>query len=419
MRFLRQYGGLRREMYVVFFGRVVTNMGALIWPMLTLILKNKMGMSASEIASLLLLLGCVQLPCMILGGKLADRFPKRNIIIVCDLVTVASYMVCAFLPVSGPMVALMFLAGVFAQMEWPSYDALVADISAPAERERAYSLNYLGANLGIVLAPILGGFLFENHLNLAFAISSAATFSSTVLIFLLIKNTAPAPGEAPGAAYEAGREGQSTWGVLRENRVLLLFLSCQAVWSLVYSQFNFLLPLNMEQLYGAKGAVRFGMLTSVNAVVVIVGTPLITGWFSRRLHDTGRLVWGQLLIAAGFLMYVFIQGAVPLYFLSMAVFTVGEIFGTLGSQPYITRRIPASHRGRVASITSIFSGTFSTISQKGVGALADAWPMRAVWLVVALLGFLNVCGYLVLCRRDKKAFPLLYSEGMPPQTLKG
>ena len=419
MRFLRQYGGLRREMYVVFFGRVVTNMGALIWPMLTLILKNKMGMSASEIASLLLLLGCVQLPCMILGGKLADRFPKRNIIIVCDLVTVAIYMVCAFLPVSGPMVALMFLAGVFAQMEWPSYDALVADISAPAERERAYSLNYLGANLGIVLAPILGGFLFENHLNLAFAISSAATFSSTVLIFLLIKNTAPAPGEAPGAAYEAGREGQSTWGVLRENRVLLLFLSCQAVWSLVYSQFNFLLPLNMEQLYGAKGAVWFGMLTSVNAVVVIVGTPLITGWFSRRLHDTGRLAWGQLLIAAGFLMYVFIQGAVPLYFLSMAVFTVGEIFGTLGSQPYITRRIPASHRGRVASITSIFSGTFSTISQKGVGALADAWPMRAVWLVVALLGFLNVCGYLVLCRRDKKAFPLLYGEGMPPQTLKG
>lgn len=413
MRFLRQYGGLRREMYVVFFGRVVTNMGALIWPMLTLILKNKMGMSASEIASLLLLLGCVQLPCMILGGRLADRFPKRNIIIVCDLVTVASYMVCAFLLVSGPMVALMFLAGVFAQMEWPSYDALVADISAPAERERAYSLNYLGANLGIVLAPILGGFLFENHLNLAFAISSAATFSSTVLIFLLIKNTAPAPGEAPGAAYEAGREGQSTWGVLRESRVLLLFLGCQAVWSLVYSQFNFLLPLNMEQLYGAKGAVWFGMLTSVNAVVVIVGTPLITGWFSRRLHDTGRLAWGQLLIAAGFLMYVFIQGVVPLYFLSMAVFTVGEIFGTLGSQPYITRRIPASHRGRVASITSIFSGTFSTISQKGVGALADAWPMRAVWLVVALLGFLNVCGYLVLCRRDKKAFPLLYGESTP------
>ena len=75
MGFLKQYMGLRKELYIIFWGRVVTNMGALIWPMLTLILKNKMGMSASEIASLLLLLGCVQLPCMILGGKLADRFP--------------------------------------------------------------------------------------------------------------------------------------------------------------------------------------------------------------------------------------------------------------------------------------------------------------------------------------------------------
>ena len=407
MNLLRQYTGLRREMYVVFFGRVVTNMGALIWPMMTLILKNKMGLSASRIASLLLLLGCIQLPCMILGGKLADRFPKRNIIIACDLITVVSYMVCAFLPVQGPTVALMFLAGVFAQMEWPSYDALVADITAPAERERAYSLNYLGANLGMVLAPILGGFLFENHLNLAFFISSVATFSSTVLIFCFIRNVQPVHSEATSAAYETAREGQSTWEILRENKILLMFLCCQAVWSLVYSQFNFLLPLNLEQLYGATGAMWFGMLTSVNAVVVIVGTPLITAYF-HRFHDTGRLVWGQLLVALGFFMYVFIQGMISLYFVSMVVFTVGEIFSTLGTQPYITRRIPASHRGRVASITGIFSGVFSTVSQKGVGALADAWPMRAVWLLIALLGFLNVCSLICLRAKDKRAFPLLY-----------
>ena len=54
------------------------NMGALIWPMLTLILKNKMGMSASEIASLLLLLGCVQLPCMILGGRAGRQVPQAQ-----------------------------------------------------------------------------------------------------------------------------------------------------------------------------------------------------------------------------------------------------------------------------------------------------------------------------------------------------
>ena len=45
MNLFKQYAGLRRELYIVFWGRVVTNMGALIWPMMTLILKNKLGIS--------------------------------------------------------------------------------------------------------------------------------------------------------------------------------------------------------------------------------------------------------------------------------------------------------------------------------------------------------------------------------------
>ena len=409
MRFLRQYGGLRREMYVVFFGRVVTNMGALIWPMLTLILKNKMGMSASEIASLLLLLGCVQLPCMILGGKLADRFPKRNIIIVCDLVTVASYMVCAFLPVSGPMVALMFLAGVFAQMEWPSYDALVADLSSVNDRERAYSLNYLGLNLGLVLAPILGGFLFAEHLNLAFLISSIATFSSTILIFFFIKDITPVQEESVISQYEQAKSDQSIWKILSKNPLLYLFLFCGGLWSLVYSQFNFLLPLNLEQIYAEQGAVLFGTLTSVNAVVVIVGTPLLTKWISG-LQDVSRLLIGQLLVLIGFSFFVWAQNLLVFYFVAMVIFTLGEIVQTIGQQPYLTRRIPASHRGRFSSFYTIFAGAFQLSGQQVVGQMADTLPMSRVWFCILCVGAVNLFAYVLLRKGDEKAYPLLYTR---------
>ena len=143
MKYIRQYMGMRKELYVLFWGRVVTNMGALIWPMMTLILKNKLGYSATKIAAILMILGFVQLPFTLLGGKLADRFNKRNLIIVCDLVTVVSYFVCAFMPMSEKLVPILALAAIFAQMEWPSYDALVADLSSAEDRERAYSLSYL------------------------------------------------------------------------------------------------------------------------------------------------------------------------------------------------------------------------------------------------------------------------------------
>ena len=42
-----QYGGLRRELYVLFWGKAATNMGAMIWPMLTLILSNKLKAGGS------------------------------------------------------------------------------------------------------------------------------------------------------------------------------------------------------------------------------------------------------------------------------------------------------------------------------------------------------------------------------------
>ena len=39
-KFIGQYRNLNREIYVLFWGRIVTSMGSLIWPLLTLILKN-------------------------------------------------------------------------------------------------------------------------------------------------------------------------------------------------------------------------------------------------------------------------------------------------------------------------------------------------------------------------------------------
>lgn len=371
MGFFKQYMGLRKEMYILFWGRVVTNMGALVWPMMTLILKNKLGYSASEVATIMMVLGFVQLPCMVLGGKMADHFNKRNLIILCDLVTVATYFLCYFLPVDRKMIPLLTIAAIFALMEWPSYDALVADLSSSKDRDKAYSLNYLGTNLGLVLSPILGGFLFADHLNLAFLISSIATLSSTVLIFL--------------------------------------FIICGGLWSLVYSQFNFLLPLNLEQLYSAQGAVLFGTLTSVNAIVVIVGTPLMTKWVSK-MQDVTKLMFGQVLIIAGYSFFVWGQNLLGLYYVAMVIFTLGEIVHTIGQQPYLTRRIPASHRGRLSSFSTIFAGVFQLTGQQAVGRMADTLAMSRVWFSIICIGAVNIFGYFLLRKRDRKVYPLLYAK---------
>ena len=106
MKFLKQYKNLSREIYVLFFGRIVTSMGSLIWPIMTLILKNKLGYSATTIATIDMVLAIIQLPLVMVGGKLADSVNRKKIIVCCDMVTVICYFISGLIPLSVISVAL-------------------------------------------------------------------------------------------------------------------------------------------------------------------------------------------------------------------------------------------------------------------------------------------------------------------------
>ncbi|MGN0141121.1 MAG: MFS transporter [Roseburia sp.] len=405
MKFIQQYKNLSKEIYVLFFGRIVTSMGSLIWPLLTLILKNKLGYSATTIATLTMAMTILQFPMLLLGGKLADTLNRKKVIIVCDLVTVVSYIICGLLPLSNYSIALFYLAGLFATIEGPSYDALVADLSDSESREKAYSLQYLGMNLGLVLSPTIGGFLFENHLGLAFILTGLATLSSTILIIFFVKRLRVEKTNV--STYEEKRENESVFRILRERKTLILYALVCGFGGVVYAQFNYLLPLNMETLYGAKGATIFGMLTSTNALVVIIATPLITT-FMGRLMDVRKILIGESLIVLGLFGYRFVQGAMVPYFILMIIFTIGEVFNTLGHQPYMTRRIPSTHWGRVNSFINTVNGGFVAIGNIFVGKIVDTSGYDLAWLAVGIIGAVTIAFVIILNLVDKRQFGLLY-----------
>ena len=274
--------------------------------------------------------------------------------------------------------------------------------------ERAYSLIYLGLNLGLILAPTIGGMLFENYLNLAFVIDGLTTLSSTILIFLFIKDITPVENQK-ASVYEEAKGQVSTWSVLWEKKIILWFFAAWAIYNFVYAQFNFLIPLNLEGLYQAKGAVYFGFLTSLNGLIVIIGTPLLTK-YTKKLPDTSKLIAGAGLVTFGLSMYIFIQGIIPMYYVSMIIFTLGEIMSTLGTYPYMTRRVPASHRGRISSVANIFLGIASYYSQWCIGSLLEKESMVRVWTIIAGIGLAGIFLYFILREADKKRFPLLYKK---------
>ena len=400
------YGGLKKEIYILCFGRFVTAMGSLIWPMLTLILKNKLGYNAEEVALWFLLFGAIQLPFALIGGKLTDKYNKRNLIIIFDLISVVLCVIVAFLPLSIYSICVYFISSVFQHMEWPAYDALIAEASVGKEREKAYSLHYLSANLGVVFAPTLGGFLFNDYLWLAFLISGLAVFSSTIFIYLFVPKEIEAVKN--NNTYEKRTEG-SLMDLLKTRRLLILFLIMGCIISIIYGQFNYLLPMQMDEYFLDKGALYFGMMTSINGFVVITCTPILTH-LTMRWNDVSRIILGEFLQIIGLTACFFYQDEFGYYVVTMIVFTLGEVMHTLGNSPYISKRIPASHRGRFTSIFNIIREASSSVGNTFIGKIVVLYSFKAGWVVVFIMGIVSLTILAIYKGMDRRFFKLLYER---------
>lgn len=403
------YSHLPKEIYVLAFGKIMTSMGALIWPMLTLIMSEKLGLNGQTIGLYMMLFSLVMGPFYLLGGKLADKYNKKHIIVTFDLIGNSLYFVCAALPMSMTTLYLLAIASLFQSMEQPAYDALIADLTTYRDRERAYSLNYLSMNLGLVLAPTIGGMLFNDYLSLSFFINGLADISSTLMLLIFIKNVKITDRDHKSMnEYEKGETG-SIFKVFSERKLFFLLFVISGIAALIYNQFNFLMPLHMEEAFRGSGAFKFGILTSINAVVVVIGTPILTRKFSGVI-DIRIMYLGQLLESLGLAFFIFVNHHFVTAVAGIIIFTTGEILGSISKTPYLTKRIPETHRGRVLSITTSCAGLIGVLSNYVIGTFIDYYTFRTVWIIIAVIGLFVMSLYSIYLRLDRKAYPGLYSK---------
>lgn len=408
MKLFSQYKGLRRENYILFIGRIVTNLGSMIWPVMTLILNQKMGLTAANVALLMIIVGAVQMPLSLLGGKWADQYNKKNLIVLMDMISVIFYVICAILPLSWFSLILLFTAAGLQGMENPSYNALIADITKTEDRDRAYSLSYLGMNIGLVASPTIAGLLFTNYLWLSFLISGIAIGTSTILIFFFVKDITPVNEEHTEASkYQKNDDGASVWSILKKKKVLLLYMVVMALYFAGYNQYGYLMPIDLARVHGDSGAVIYGSVSSLNCIIVVAFTPLLTILLAKVSY-TKKIIISIFLVLIGYIVFLAGLGFVPVYYLAITLFTWGEILSTITSGPYITERIPASHRGRVTSVTGVIQSIIQAIAMYLSGVLFDHFGSATAWCFVFATLFVAVLLSIIMSREDRKAYQELY-----------
>ena len=123
---------------------------------------------------------------IIVGGELADRFPRHALIATTGL-TVGASLMCVIALFSLHMyviIAVLAVAGFFIGMTGPSRDILVRGATPVGATGKVFGFVYSGLDLGSSIAPILFGALMDGgefrYVFLAIAIMFAMGVFSVI-----------------------------------------------------------------------------------------------------------------------------------------------------------------------------------------------------------------------------------------------
>ncbi len=377
-----------REVYVIFAARVIQAMGAFVMPLMTLILTEKIGLSPQMTGAYITITGLLCGPAALIGGKLADTLGRKKVIMFFDTFGAAFFILAGVMPLSLGTVYCMMLASICMTTSGPAHDSLMADLTTPENRDGAFSLSYMGWNLGFAVGPIIGGLLYKYNLSWVFIGDACMALLARLLIGIFVKDTLQKTyevGHDKGRQKEQ-REKGSILSVLLKRPILIYFALIAFGYNFVYSQWSFLLPMQISHAYPGNGAQFFAILASLNGLVVIIFTPLLTKMLKEK-PSIRRMIYGGLLYTVGFGMLGFVE-SMTFFLLSCFIFTLGEIVLAISTMPFIMNHTPASHRGRMSGVMPLIYNLGYTLGPMIMGSTLRYMSIGMGWRYLGLVALI-------------------------------
>jgi MFS family permease len=320
-----------------------------------------------------------------IGGVIADRMDKRNLLILTQggvgaITAVIAVLIQFDLIEFWHLMAGSFLSGVIFSFMMPARQAFIADLVGDRELMNAIALSTSAMNLMRVAAPAIGGVLVE-LIDVSGVYWVIVGFYFFVIASLLMIK--PRGATVP----EGGREGmfrELTGGLnhVWERRALVsllifAFLSVFLGWNYV----AFMPAIAQDVL--KTGASGFGILMAASGIGALIGSLGVASLGDFRWKGalmTGALVaFSITLIVFGFVRdyYVAIGLITIVGFTSFAFMTVNNTLVQILAAPPM--------RGRVVSLLMMTWG-FQSFGVLPFGFLADQYSIGfAVGLGGALL----------------------------------
>lgn len=346
------------------------------------------------------------------GGILADRvLGQRRTVILGGILMAAGHFFMAFEVLFYPALTLLVLGnGAFK----PNISTQVGNLYPPGDdrRDRAFSIFYVGINLGAFMSPLICGTLGEVY-GWHYGFGAAGIGMMAGLGIYLWGRQWLAPDNLDMAAAAKEIPAQAGTNSEERTRIAGLVAICTVVmlfWIAFEQDGNTIAmwaDAHTDRLI-LGWAVPATWFQSLNPLFVFLFTPLVTAFWARqaRKHKEPsspvKMAIGCFLMAGAFLLLVpsanafAIQGA-PVSMLWLvafnAVLTLGELYLSPVGLSLVTKLAPARMVSMLMGVwfMSQFAGNYLA---GYVGRFWNLWPKAYFFLTVA--GIAGLAGIIIL-----------------------
>ena len=325
----------------------------------------------------------------LVGGALADRFDRKKITMVSDIIMVGSFAALFGVSAAGIMAPWHILAvsvvnGIAFSMAVSSRQALISGLVHREQMRTAVGLSATTYNSAQIIGPAIGGAMLPLlGATWALGVSTIVVIPAIFLYSTLKPAQHSSVNSAKGSIVENVKAGL-TYSF--QNSTLRFLMLGAMVMILTVGPFQSLMPVFAEDVLGV-GAGGLGVLMLAAGFGALVGSISVVAIGESVAHQKLQLVFG--LLAAASLTSFALS---PLFVLSILLVTI-TAFATTGfmvvNMTVVQIMTPDYMRGRVVSVRFLVIGLmpFGALSM-GVAAESVGAPTAvAIIAGVGAVGF--------------------------------
>jgi len=331
----------------------------------------------------------------ILGGAVADRLPKRRLLVVTQSVLACQTLTLALLVWTGQVrywhvCVLALVWGIANTIDLPTRQSFVVELVGRADVTSAVALNSAAFNAARIVGPAVGGLLIARAgVAPAYFINGFAFLVVISTLLLIRTRGAPLPRGATTIGQEI-REGLRF--ALKTPRIVLV-LAVLFVVSITVFNYSVYVPLVARDVMH-RGAEGFGLLMA-SVGVGAVGGALTLGVLRAPslvlLFVTSFLSCGGLLAMST--IDVFAVAALTLFILGWV-----SVIAVTGCNVALQLAAPDHLRGRIMSLhTFIYGGVFP-FGAFAVGSISEHWGVPMAYRAAGIFGLIGLTAVLAWWR---------------------